>query len=187
MSRLIFRCLNLDHFSHSCIFCSIIRDVTYVDLFPGYFKAKQNAKDTFSRTRAGAAAQAAEANKRAATQAAEVAKRAATQAAEEAAKEQLVGVQLPNQGGYVVTHRSKLQSLREMIAQLNTHDVDEFGFTFFRKTQQTSQSIHGFEVFADYRAALTTQQRAEIHTVDENRERQSFDQILRQLPHMATD
>ena len=96
MSRLIFRCLNLDHFSHSCIFCSILRDVTYVDLFPGYFKAKQNAKDTFSRTRgqrAGAAkraaTQAAEANKRAATQAAEVAKRAATQAAEEAAKEQL--------------------------------------------------------------------------------------------------
>ena len=82
MSRLIFRCLNLDHFSHSCIFCSILHDVTYEDLFPGYFIAKQNAKDTFSRTRlqrAGAAkraaTQAAEANKRAATQAAEVAKR----------------------------------------------------------------------------------------------------------------
>jgi hypothetical protein len=96
VSRLIFRCLNLDHFSHSCIFCSILHDVTYEDLFPGYFIAKQNAKDTFSRTRlqrAGAAkraaTQAAEANKRAATQAAEVAKCAATQAAEEAAKEQL--------------------------------------------------------------------------------------------------
>jgi hypothetical protein len=178
VSRLNFRCLNLYHFSHSCIFCSIIRDVPYVDLFPGYIKAKQNAKDKLSRTRAqtaGAATQAAGANKRAATQAAEAAKqaaeaakRAATQAAEEAAKKQLVGVQLPHQGGYVVTHLAMLKSLRELIAQLSTHEVKEFGYTFLRKTKQASQSIYGFQVFADYRAALKTQHRAEMYTVDEN-------------------
>jgi hypothetical protein len=86
----------------------------------------------------------------------------------ETAKKQLVGVQQPNQGGYAVTHPDKLLLLRKMIAQLNTHDVDELGFTFFRETQQTSQCIYGFEVFADYRVALATQQRIAIHTVDEN-------------------
>jgi hypothetical protein len=91
-----------------------------------------------------------------------------TNQAAETAKKQLIGVQLPNQGGYAVTHPDKLLSLRKMIAQLNTHDVDELGFTFFRETQQTSQFIYGFEVFADYRVALATQNRTAIHTVDEN-------------------
>jgi hypothetical protein len=60
-------------------------------------------------------------------------------------EEQLVGVQLPHQGGYAVTHQYKLSSLRKMIAQQNTYDVDELGSTFFRETKQTSQLIYGFE------------------------------------------
>ena len=70
------RHLRDDHGRETSFFAreAIRRDVPYVDLFPGYIKAKQNAKDKLSRTgaqKAGAATQAAEANKRAATQAAE--------------------------------------------------------------------------------------------------------------------
>jgi len=83
-------------------------------------------------------------------------------------EEQLVGVQLPHQGGYAVTHQYKLSSLRKMIAQQNTYDVDELGSTFFREVKQTSQLIYGFQVFQDYRAALKTQKRKAIYTVDEN-------------------
>jgi hypothetical protein len=91
-----------------------------------------------------------------------------TNTTNQAAEGQPVGVQLPLQGGYAVTHQYKLSSLRKMIAQQNTHDVDELGSTFFRETKQTSQLIYGFEVFQDYRAALKTQKRKAIYTVDEN-------------------
>jgi hypothetical protein len=91
-----------------------------------------------------------------------------TNTTNQAAEGQTVGVQLPLQGGYALTHQYTPASLRQMIAQQNTFDVDELGSTFFRDTKQTSQLIYGFKVFQDYRAALKSQNRTAIHTVDEN-------------------
>ena len=91
-----------------------------------------------------------------------------TNTTNQAAEGQTVGVQLPLQGGYALTHQYTLGSLRQMVAQQNSLDADELGSTFFHDTKQTTQLIYGFKVFQDYRAALKSQNRTAIHTVDEN-------------------
>ena len=55
-----------------------------------------------------------------------------------------------------------------MVAQKNTLDADELGPTFFHETKQTFQLIYGFTVFQDYEAALKSENRIAIHTVDEH-------------------
>ena len=86
----------------------------------------------------------------------------------QAAEGQTVGVQLPLQGGYALIPRYTLESLRQMVAQKNTLDADELGPTFFHETKQTFQLIYGFTVFQDYEAALKSENRIAIHTVDEH-------------------
>jgi hypothetical protein len=111
-----------------------------------------------------------------ATQAAEAAKKGLADEGSEVSsssnsehEKQLFVVQLPNQGGYVVSHLAKLPLLRVAIEQLKTHDVDELGFTFFRETRRSSLRIYGFVLFDDYAdAALATQQSAATRTYDEN-------------------
>jgi hypothetical protein len=75
---------------------------------------------------------------------------------------QLVVVQLPNEGGYVVTHLTKLRSVHQVMEQLKTQDValSDVGFTYRREARRYSQVIHGFEVFDGYDDALATQQSA---------------------------
>ena len=82
---------------------------------------------------------------------------------------QLVVVQLPNEGGYVVTYPTNLGSVRQVMGQLQTQDeaLSEEEYTFRREARRSSIHIHGFDVYEDYDDALATQESETIPCVDE--------------------